>query len=84
MEFVFHSDAGHGWVEVSMDMVRDLGIASSISSFSYRRGNMAYLEEDCDAGLLIQALQKSGVSFRFKEINDGDDSPIRNYKRFYV
>jgi hypothetical protein len=82
LEFVFHSDAGHGWLEVPIQMLMKFGIADKVSSYSYMRGDLAYLEEDCDAGLLLKALDESGIEFKFFEVYDGDDSPIRNFKRY--
>lgn len=83
-EFVFYSDAGHAWVEVPMDLVKELGIADKISAYSYRKGDNAYLEEDCDASLFINALQKAGMDFKFQEHYMGQHAVIRNYKQFYV
>jgi hypothetical protein len=54
-KFTFHTDPGHGWVEVDVDLLIDLGIHGKITSYSYCDGTRAYLEEDCDAGTFIQA-----------------------------
>lgn len=83
MELVFRADAGHGWLQVPMSLVRDLGILDDITPYSYRRGDTAYLEEDCDASLLINALRDAGVEVTCREVNDGDESIIRRYQRFY-
>ena len=55
MTFTFHSDAGHGWVEVPMAVLKELEIADKITSYSYLRDKTAYLEEDCDAGTFLKA-----------------------------
>jgi len=56
MPFIFHSDDGHGWLAVTTDQLDDVGVPlSSISPYSYRKGNTLYLEEDCDAGVFIDA-----------------------------
>ena len=47
--FLYHTDPGHGWIEVPMTELRRLGIERAITPFSYRHGDTAYLEEDCDA-----------------------------------
>lgn len=73
----FHYDAGHGWLEVPLSAVREAGVADKISSYSYLRGTTAYLEEDRDAPLYLDAIGKSASSF--EEVNDGDNSRIRNY-----
>ena len=75
----FFSDAGHGWLEVPKQMVRDLGIWDKVSQFSFHKGDFAYLEEDCDAGLVMQVLADKGIDFAFDEVYH-DDSPVRNYR----
>lgn len=76
----FFSDAGHGWLEVPKQMVRDFGLWDKVSQFSFHKGDFAYLEEDCDAGLVMQVLADRGIDFAFDEINHGDESPIRHYR----
>ena len=51
----FHSDCGHGWLEVTYKEIESLGIADRISCFSYRKGNKVYLEEDCDMDRFFRA-----------------------------
>jgi hypothetical protein len=46
--FVYTQDPGHGWVAVPKVMLTELGIADKISSCSYMRGDVVYLEEDQD------------------------------------
>lgn len=49
-------DPGHGWLEVPLEELDQLGVTSDqISSYSYVHGAMAYLEEDCDAMVFIKA-----------------------------
>lgn len=52
----FHTDPGHGWLEVYHQDLIVLDIMGSISGFSYRDGEKVYLEEDQDAGIYINAL----------------------------
>ena len=85
--YIFHSDAGHGWLEVSRSDLQALGIEGEISIYSYQKGNLAFLEEDRDAHLFITTLEKAlGKEFTWPEISrgvdDGDDSPIRNYPHY--
>lgn len=54
---MFH-DPGHGWVRVSIAELCKLGIVDGISSYSYRRGGWAFLEEDCDAATWYHAYTK--------------------------
>ena len=85
--YIFHSDASHGWLEVSRSDLQALGIEGEISIYSYQKGNLAFLEEDRDAHLFITTLEKAlGKEFTWPEISrgvdDGDDSPIRNYPHY--
>ena len=53
---IFHSDAGHGWLQVSYQDLIVLDLLSVISGCSYRNGDKVYLEEDMDAGSYINAI----------------------------
>ena len=55
-QYSFIADPGHGWLKVSKKELKDLGIENEITGCSYMRGEFAYLEEDCDAGLFIDKL----------------------------
>ena len=82
-KYKFISDAGHGWLEVKLSELRNLGIDHMISDYSYVRGNTAYLEEDCDAGLFIKASQIDTDTQIVDEHFDGDWIG-RTYDRFEV
>jgi hypothetical protein len=56
--FTFHSDPSHGWLEVSAAELFNVGfLPSDFSAYSYQQGDVAYLEEDCDAPVFIQAYE---------------------------
>lgn len=76
-----HTDAGHGWLACKRDLVLALGLAGSISRYSYQKGGTVYLEEDCDMPLVLRALADRGVLVNFKE-KYRDHSPIRTYAHF--
>ena len=78
----FHSDAGHGWLAVKRDELDQLGITKEISTCSYINGYTVYLEEDCDAGVYMNAQSANGVKVNFIELDSQDVSPIRSYARF--
>ena len=80
--FTFHSDAGHGWLEVPRKMLQELGIREQISACSYVKGDRAFLEEDCDAPRFIHALRATGEDCQPMYIDVKGDSPIRGYARF--
>ena len=56
--FTFHSDPGHGWLEVTLLDLSDLGLSLSddVSPYSFFEGNKVYLEEDMDCGVFSEAL----------------------------
>lgn len=72
--FKFHNDPGHAWLEVKIAMIKQLKV-SGISSCSYidRTGVVAFLEEDCDAGLFIDAFKlahpTTGIAFNERYSN---------------
>jgi hypothetical protein len=82
MEYVFHSDAGHGWLEVDRDELVELRIADQISAYSYRRGNKVYLEEDCDASTFMNALDAKGIKPSIEYAAQEDESFIRSLPRY--
>lgn len=85
--YPFHSDAGHGWLEVAKSDLKLLGIEGEITPYSYQRGDKAFLEEDKDALTFHRALERQmGREMRWesvsKDIWDGDESRIRNYAHY--
>lgn len=83
MVFNFHSDAGHGWLAVKKDLVRELGLIPQISQYSYMQGQTAYLEEDGDVFKFLQAFRaRFGCEPQIKDLEPRDNSPIRSMKRF--
>lgn len=59
------SDPGHGWLRVSVEDLRTIGVADSISDYSFLSPawasvRYAYLEHDSDAGTFLEALIKLG------------------------
>ena len=78
----FHEDPGHGWLKVARSTIKRLGLCSQISNFSYQDGCYAYLEEDCDAAVLANALKEAGIKVVFEFITTDSDSQIRSMTRF--
>jgi hypothetical protein len=56
----FITDPGHGWLQVPLAELDELGIRSEITPYSYKNGRFAYLEEDCDLGVYLDARQAQG------------------------
>lgn len=77
-------DPGHGWIAADIAHLRRFGLLDKISEYSYRQGDLCWLEEDCDAGLYIDALRGAGIEFKVVETHTNRDSFIRNLPRFYA
>lgn len=74
------SDPGHGWVRFPKARLVKLGISDKISTYSYQNGANAFLEEDCDLTVLINALRAAGYEdIKFKEGWTNRRSKIRNF-----
>lgn len=54
-QLIFISDPGHGWLRVPLADIAALGIEEDISPYSFIDGHFAYLEEDCDYTVFIDA-----------------------------
>lgn len=80
--FTFHTDPGHGWLEVAEGDLTTAGLkVSDFSEYSYRRGSRLFLEEDLDAGVFINAWKAAGHSIRLVEENMDDEHWIRECRR---
>jgi len=61
-KLTFIHDPGHGWLRVPIKDIAALGIENDISLYSYADGRRyAFLEEDCDYAVFIEACQKQGI-----------------------
>jgi len=79
---LIYSDPGHAWGKVKRLMLHSLGVAHEISTYSYSRNDYAYLEEDVDLPMFIQALERTGCKAIFKEKHSNKDSAIRSYTHY--
>lgn len=79
---IYYTDPGHGWFKVKRSVLHNLGIADQITAYSYQRGEYVYLEEDCDAFLLHQALKEQGTTLVTHRKHTDNDSRIRTYERY--
>jgi hypothetical protein len=80
----YFTDPGHGWVSVKLQTLIDLGIADKVSHYSYMRGSSAYLEEDCDLGLLFATCDAKGITIDLNTKHTNNRSPIRSYATYQV
>jgi len=82
MKLTFYSDAGHGWLAAKRALVNELGLADKISQYSHQLGGTVYLEEDCDAPLLLDALKARGIKPEVVHGTYRERAPIRGYARY--
>lgn len=82
MKLTYLNDPAHGWVSVPHKLLFDLGIVDKISRYSYMTETRAYLEEDCDAVILIEALKLKGIICVMVEKYSDRMSPVRSYARY--
>lgn len=82
MKIVVYTDPGHGWAAVKKSKLVELGIADKVSSYSYERGETAYLEEDCDLSLLVGALKANGITPVWVDKHTDRRHPIRSYATY--
>jgi hypothetical protein len=63
-EYLYITDAGHGWLKVPLTELINLGITNKISTYSYRYNGNVYLEHDCDAPMFANAMADNGLEFK--------------------
>lgn len=88
-DYCYYEDGRHGWIKVPKKDLVALGIADQISEFSFMNGDYAYVEEDCDASILHNALQKLGVRVSCDFNSDysivgAPPCPIWDYERYHM
>jgi hypothetical protein len=71
MKLIHHEDGAHGWVEFSVNDLSKYGLSlKDFSSYSYidKEKDLIYLEEDCDAGIIIDALKSKNITFTIQSV----------------
>ena len=85
--YVFHTDCGHGWLEVTNRDLEMVGLRPcDFSQYSYQRvrngGTTYYLEEDCDATTFLLAYRAMySADPKHTTRDHGNAAPCRNYRR---
>ena len=84
----WYTDPGHGWLRVETLELHVLGVAGDISGYSYLHpsGKYAYLEEDCDATVFIEAYGRERYEKEGIPLTDqySERSRIRDYPSYYA
>jgi hypothetical protein len=73
------TDGEHGWLSVPLEDIRKLSIADRISRYSYMTQTRAYLEEDCDAAIFLEA---SGIDINSIPMTYSDNAQCRSYAHY--
>lgn len=87
MNVDFIIDPGHGWLKVPLCVLDQWGLLPQITPYSYIRlgvrQSFAYLEEDCDASVFMDAAKQRGVSIKLRRRVAGQkESKVRRYEAF--
>ena len=83
--YTHYSDPSHGWIAATQDDLKSVGInINMLSPYSYQYGTTIYLEEDCDAGLFLAALEAAGVQFKVVSKHTNQEHIIRDFPRLDV
>lgn len=85
----FISDPAHGWLKVKISDLKRLKIEDKISGYSYMRGEYAYLEEDCDMTLYLDAIGVNSDNIQqfrdnLKDSFSNKQSKVRSYESYKV
>ena len=85
--YCFYEDPSHGWMRVPKKDLVALGIADKISEFSFMDGDHAYLEEDADFGILLDAMRQRGLDICANHKNytivGSPPCPVWDYDRYF-
>ncbi len=80
-----HEDSGHGYLEVDIKELHDLGIYNEITHYSYINNGKVYLEEDVDAPLFVKAWMEENnkeITGNINRIEYEGYAPCTQYLRF--
>lgn len=84
--FIFHTDCGHGWLQVPIKDLVELELLREISRCSYCDEESVYLEEDRDAPIFINKFMEKNKDWKIDSgieyIDHGDRAPCRNYNHY--
>lgn len=83
--FYYYNDPGHGWLAVKRKFAQDVmgQDFTTISAYSYQRGDTIYLEEDCDMHRLLECVTRRGIYYEICHKHTNKYSPIRSYDNFH-
>lgn len=75
-----HIDTGgHGYLSVSKEIIKELGLVDEISGYSGMNQTRVFLEEDCDASLFIDRAKERGYEVEVKSSYNPKHKCTHNY-----
>ena len=83
-EMLWREDPGHAWLQVPLAEVKRS--KAKISVYSYKKGDLAFLEEDSDAFAFLKAIspddaQAIELSRAVPRVYE-ENTPIRGYRSY--
>lgn len=82
--YEFHEDAGHGWLRVPYAELAELGVQPSEYSYMDTRREFAYLEEDMDMGLFLEALDPECIREIRAARARGEEPKINIWDKWHI
>jgi hypothetical protein len=82
MHLTYITDPGHGWLLVTVAQLAEVNLdPGDFTRYSYRRGDIVALEEDCDMATFLRAYQDArGETPLIQAEHLGYDAPIRRWQ----
>ena len=77
--YTFYCDAGHGWLQVPKQQVKESNAIYSV--YSYEDQDYIYLEEDVDMERFLEFLKEKDISYSIIE-SSKDAQWIRNLSHY--
>lgn len=82
LKLTMYHDPAHGWLRAPVELLREYGLESAVSEYSYCSAEHVYLEEDLDAGRLLRALQAAGRLYSVRHHHTTTLSTIRRLPHY--
>lgn len=79
MHLDYITDPGHGWLLVTVGQLAEVNLdPGDFTPYSYRKGDVLALEEDCDMAKFLRAYQNArGETPLIRATHLDHDAPIR-------
>lgn len=68
IQLTFITDPSHGWLEVPIQLIKQLNIQNNITNCSYMNNKNVYLEEDLDAPTFLFHAKSNGLNIKINEL----------------